>query len=119
ISFFCAGVPSVNATTDIVKSMALDMEDVEKIDYRKDGWPGYFRVTHSNGIRYKLSYSLTWMNLLGPKVQFRCKVCPDGIGHFADIVCADGWDSFNESGFPTFKDAPGKSIIISRTQTGE
>lgn len=119
ITFFCAGVPSVNATLDIVESMACNIENVEKIDYRKDGWPGYFKITQSNGNLHKLSYSLTWMNLLGPKMQFRCKVCPDGVGHFADIVCADGWDNFNERGFPTFKDAPGKSLIISRTEKGE
>jgi coenzyme F420 hydrogenase subunit beta len=119
LSFFCAGVPSTNATLDIVDAMAIEMDEVKKIDYRKEGWPGFFRVTDKNDRTYKLSYSFTWMKLLSPKVQFRCKVCPDGVGHLSDIVCADGWDSFDGKGFPTFKNAPGKSIIISRTAKGE
>lgn len=118
ISFFCAGVPSVKATLDIVQAMSLDISNVKSIDYRKGGWPGFFTVIDNNKRDYRLSYSLTWMKLLGPNVQFRCKVCPDGVGHFADVVCADGWDTFNDMGFPTFKDSPGKSLVISRTQLG-
>lgn len=119
ISFFCAGVPSLKATTDIISAMDLNVDDITSVSYRKDGWPGFFKIIDKTNRIYKLSYSLTWMNLLGPRVQFRCKVCADGIGHFADIVCADAWEDFNKSGFPTFKNAPGKSLIISRTKIGE
>lgn len=119
ISFFCAGVPSSNATTDIIKSMDLKIEDISNVSYRKDGWPGFFKITSKSNQTYKLSYSLTWMKLLGPRVQFRCKVCADGIGHLADIVCADAWEDFDKNGFPTFKNAPGKSLLITRTECGE
>ncbi|KAF0238246.1 MAG: coenzyme hydrogenase subunit [Prolixibacteraceae bacterium] len=119
ISFFCAGVPSLNATTDIISSMDLNIDDIKAVSYRKDGWPGFFKVTDKANRIYKLSYSLTWMKLLGPRVQFRCKICADGIGHLADVVCADAWEDFDKSGFPTFRNAPGKSLIISRTKIGE
>ena len=119
ISFFCAGVPSLHATTDIINSMDLKIENIESVSYRKDGWPGFFKITDKAKRVFKLSYSLTWMKLLGPRVQFRCKLCADGIGHFADVVCADAWEDFDKSGFPTFKNAPGKSLLISRTEKGE
>jgi len=119
ISFFCAGVPSLNATKDIISSMDININDVENVSYRKEGWPGFFRVIDKSKRSYKLSYSVTWMKLLGPRVQFRCKVCADAIGHLADIVCGDGWEDFDNKGFPTFKNAPGKSILISRTKMGE
>ena len=119
ISFFCAGVPSVNATTDLINSMDLDLDNIKTVFYRKDGWPGFFKVTDKTNRTFKLSYSLTWMKLLGPRMQFRCKVCADGIGHLADIVCADAWEDFDGKGFPTFKNAPGKSLLISRTEMGE
>jgi len=119
ISFFCAGVPSLNATVDIVTAMDLEMSDVKNLYYRKDGWPGYFKIIDHNNNVHKLSYSVTWLNLLGPRIQFRCKVCADGIGHLSDIVCADAWENFDNRGFPTFKNAPGKSLVISRTQNGE
>jgi coenzyme F420 hydrogenase subunit beta len=119
ISFFCAGVPSLNATTDIISSMDLNIDDIKAVSYRKDGWPGFFKITDKTNRVFKLSYSLTWMKLLGPRMQFRCKICADGIGHLADIVCADAWENFDKNGFPTFKNAPGKSLLISRTKTGE
>jgi coenzyme F420 hydrogenase subunit beta len=119
ISFFCAGVPSLNATTDIISAMDLKIEDVKSLAYRKEGWPGFFKITDKTNRIYKLSYSLTWMKLLGPRMQFRCKICADAIGHLADIVCADAWEDFDNKGFPTFKNAPGKSLLISRTETGE
>lgn len=119
ISFFCAGVPSQNATLDIIQSMDLNPAEVKSVSYRKEGWPGFFRIIDKDERKYKLSYSLTWMKLLGPRVQFRCKICADGIGHLADIVCADGWEDFDKKGFPTFKNAPGKSLLFSRTQVGE
>jgi coenzyme F420 hydrogenase subunit beta len=119
ISFFCAGVPSINATLDTVETMGIEINNVKSIDYRKEGWPGFFRVIDKQMQTFKLTYSFTWMKLFSPKVQFRCKVCPDGVGHLSDIVCADGWDNFDSKGFPTFKNSPGKSIIISRTKTGE
>lgn len=119
ISFFCAGVPSLKATTDIITAMDLNIKDIAGVSYRKDGWPGFFKITDKSNRIYKLAYSLTWMKLLGPRVQFRCKICADGIGHLADVVCADAWEDFDKSGFPTFKNAPGKSLVISRTETGE
>jgi coenzyme F420 hydrogenase subunit beta len=119
ISFFCAGVPSLNATKDIAEAMNVDLNEISSLYYRKDGWPGYFKIIDKNKNQYKLSYSFTWMKLLGPKVQFRCKICADGVGHLSDIVCADAWDDFDANGFPTFKNAAGRSLIISRTQIGE
>jgi coenzyme F420 hydrogenase subunit beta len=118
ISFFCAGVPSLNATLAAIEAMDIKTENIKKVDYRKDGWPGFFRLIENNGKVHKLSYSLTWMKLLGPYVQFRCKLCADGVGHLSDIVCADAWDDFDKKGFPTFKNAPGRSLIISRTEKG-
>lgn len=119
ISFFCAGIPSLNATKGIIAAMDVDLNNVKGLFYRKDGWPGFFKITDNVNRDYKLSYVVTWMSLLAPYIQFRCKICADAIGHQADIVCADAWEDFDGKGFPTFKDAPGKSLIISRTLKGE
>jgi coenzyme F420 hydrogenase subunit beta len=36
-----------------------------------------------------MSYADSWGGILSRHVQFRCKICPDGTGGFADVVCAD------------------------------
>jgi len=118
ISFFCAGVPSINATSDIIDTMDVQLRNVKSVSYRKDGWPGVFKIIEKDNQVHKLSYSFTWLKLLGPRIQFRCKICADGIGHLSDIVCADAWEDFNDKGYPTFKNAPGKSLILSRTIQG-
>lgn len=50
-----------------------------------------------------MSYNESWGNILGKYLQKRCKICPDGIGEFADIVCADAWHG-DKSGYPNFEE---------------
>jgi len=54
---------------------------------------------------------------LSRHVQTRCKLCADGTGVAADIVCADAWES-DAAGYPVFQEAPGISLIIARTDLG-
>ena len=118
ISFFCAGIPSLNATKNIISSFGLELQNIKTLYYRTGGWPGSFNVTDVDDNQFKLSYKETWMKKLSPHIQFRCKICADGIGEFADLVCADAWHDFDEKGFPSFKNAKGRSLILSRTKVG-
>jgi coenzyme F420 hydrogenase subunit beta len=65
-----------------------------------------------------MSYAESWGDILSRHVQFRCKICPDGSGGFADIVCGDAWHC-DERGYPLFEERQGRSLIISRTARGE
>ncbi len=118
ISFMCAGVPSQNATEALVRKMGCDPQDVRSLRYRGDGWPGYARVVCKDGSEAKMSYEQSWGTILTHHLQFRCKICPDGVGEFADVVCADAWEC-DERGFPAFSEREGRSLIISRTSVGE
>jgi coenzyme F420 hydrogenase subunit beta len=64
-----------------------------------------------------MDYATSWGTILNKHLQFRCKLCPDGTGEQADIVCADAW--FGKDGYPDFSEKDGRSLIISRTTTGE
>ena len=50
-----------------------------------------------------MSYAQSWGEILTKHVQFRCKVCPDGSGGFADVACADAWYG-DERGYPSFEE---------------
>jgi coenzyme F420 hydrogenase subunit beta len=65
-----------------------------------------------------MSYADSWGGILSNHVQFRCKICPDGTGGFADLVCADAWYG-DDRGYPCFAEAPGRSLIVTRTAKGE
>lgn len=116
LSFACAGVPSYRATDELVRSMGLEPEDVQDFWYRGRGWPGRATATAKTGRPVSLSYNEAWNNFLGQRISFRCAICPDGMGNFADIVCADPWRTKN--GSPVFDEQPGESLILVRTERG-
>jgi coenzyme F420 hydrogenase subunit beta len=117
VSFFCAGTPSVSATKDILYKFDLTESEVKHFAYRGNGWPGKTTVETDKG-RYTMDYDESWGKILNKKLHIRCKVCADGIGESADIVCADGWDC-DDKGYPLFTEGDGNSLVLSRTALGD
>ncbi|GAB3603831.1 hypothetical protein GCM10027411_19390 [Microbacterium aureliae] len=117
ISFFCAGVPSQTATDALIRKLGMDPDDLVALKYRGDGWPGDFRAVSREGESASMSYDLSWGRELGPTMQWRCKICPDGTARSADIVAGDYWRT-DDRGYPLFENAEGESVLIARTQRG-
>ncbi|WP_104091167.1 Coenzyme F420 hydrogenase/dehydrogenase, beta subunit C-terminal domain [Arthrobacter sp. GMC3] len=118
LSFFCAGTPSQHATDRLVSEL-VPGEDAEIVDlrYRGNGWPGDFSITCSDGTTKAMSYDDSWGSYLGPTTQWRCKICPDGVGESADITAGDFWRA-DENGYPLFSDQAGISALLARTERG-
>lgn len=117
LSFFCAGTPSQSATTELISSLGVNAEEVpDSLWYRGRGWPGSFSWK-TGRTEVTADYDLSWGKHLGPTVQWRCKICPDGVGESADIVAADLWEA-NDQGYPIFEDGDGYSALIARTTRG-
>lgn len=118
ISLVCAGTPSYKAT-DILVEKGKDGREIYPISvkYRGDGWPGEFTVDYNDRSSYKCNYNDSWGEVLGRNLNFRCKICPDGIGKDADIVVGDSWHTKN--GYPDFTEKDGRSFILIRTKNGE
>jgi len=117
LSFMCAGVPSMKGTEAILKRFDVKPAEVRKFAYRGDGWPGMTRVETHAGAVHQTDYATSWGTVLNRHLQARCKICPDGIGEFADVVCADAW--YGKDGYPDFAEQAGRSLVISRTGPGE
>ena len=90
---------------------------IRNLVYRGNGWPGYFSFMDKNGISYQKTYNDSWGKKLNRYLNFRCKICPDGIGLQADIAVGDAWETKN--GYPDFSEKEGHSLIIARTAIGE
>ncbi len=118
ISFFCAGVPSEAGTLNLLNALEVRSGDLASLKYRGDGWPGYATAITHDGVVRRMDYDTSWGTILNRHLQFRCKICPDGSGEFADIVCADGWH-ISEDGTPDFAERDGLSVLLSRTSAGE
>ena len=117
LAFFCAGVPSRKGTVAVLEKLETKETDVDRFQYRGDGWPGLARVVRKDGTEASMTYNDSWGQILNRHLQFRCKICPDGTGEFADIACADAW--YGKDGYPDFSEREGRSLIVARTAEGQ
>jgi coenzyme F420 hydrogenase subunit beta len=115
ISIFCAGTPATEGTYKILSTLGVEPEQTEELRYRGCGWPGTttVKMKGDNGQTRQMSYEESWGNILSHYGQFRCRICPDSTGEFADISCGDPWYrelKENEQGW---------SLVVVRTERGK
>lgn len=118
LSFFCAGVPSLHGSDQVLQALGTSRDATQAFRYRGNGWPGRAVATDAEGRERAMSYHDSWGKILSRHVQHRCKICADGTGVLADIVCADAWEC-DDAGYPLFEEAEGESLIVARTDLGE
>ncbi|WP_448579993.1 Coenzyme F420 hydrogenase/dehydrogenase, beta subunit C-terminal domain [Thermaurantiacus sp.] len=118
LSFFCAATPSQRGTDRIVEALGAAPDQIARFRYRGEGWPGSAAATMKDGEEKRMRYAESWGAILSKEVQFRCKICPDGVGGVADVAAADAWYG-GEDGYPAFEEAEGRSLILTRTARGD
>lgn len=118
ISFFCGGVPSETGARLLLQRMDVAPAELAAFRYRGMGWPGLATARLRDGDERSLTYHESWGEVLSRHVQHRCKICADSVGMAADIACADAWEQ-DAGGAPRFDEAPGVSLVLSRTPLGE
>lgn len=116
IGIFCAGTPSVKGTVKLLEYMGVKepLESIRSLRYRGNGWPGNAAVvveTDEGEKSYEMSYKESWHELQKYR-QWRCYVCADHTGEFADIAVGDPW--YREIG----EGEAGSSLILARTRRG-
>jgi len=117
IAFFCAGTPSTRGTLEMLRAMGVDdPERLVSLRYRGNGWPGLatavYRDEHGAEKTSTLTYAKSWGDVLTLHKQWRCKVCADHTGEFADIAVGDPWYREVKEG------EAGQSLIVARTKKG-
>jgi len=116
IAFFCAGAPSTAGNLALLAREGVERpESVRELRFRGFGWPGLWRARFTDGDgrdrEVSLSYEESW-GFLQRYRQWRCYICPDHSGEFADLAVGDPWYR------PTVPDEPGKSLIVVRSERG-
>lgn len=117
IGIFCAGTPTLAGTLEMVRAMGVDdPSSVRSLRYRGHGWPGEATVVSldSDGVerRASLTYQKSWSEILQRHRQWRCYICPDHSGEFADIAVGDPWDT------PPDGLTSATSLIVVRSERG-
>jgi coenzyme F420 hydrogenase subunit beta len=116
VAVFCAGTPTTQGTHEMVRAMGFDRpEDVTSVRYRGNGWPGEAEAVgvkdgrpHSGS----LTYAASWGAILQKHRQWRCHLCLDHTGEFADVSVGDPWYREIPPG------EPGRSLVVVRTERG-
>jgi coenzyme F420 hydrogenase subunit beta len=112
LGLFCDHVPNNWATKIYLQRLNIKSENINKLEYRGDGWPGSMKISTINGdiIQKTNSWDFIGLNYFSPA---RCLVCCDHTSELSDLSFGDAW-------LPEFKkDTQGQSIIISRSNFGE
>lgn len=117
LSFFCAGVPSQTGAEAVLTALGTTLDETAGFRFRGNGWPGQATATDRDGAQSSMSYHDSWGKILSRHVQHRCKICADGTGVAADLVCADAWES-DTDGYPLFEEQDGTSLMVARTEVG-
>ena len=117
LSFMCAGTPSEQGTLEVLQQMGVASDELTEFRYRGDGWPGLTRAVTRGGRVETMDYKTSWGHILNRHLQTRCKLCADGIGEFAGVVCADAW--YGKDGYPDFAEREGRSLVMARSPLGK
>lgn len=117
VAIFCAGTPTTRGTFEMLDKMGIeDPETLVALRYRGNGWPGNAVATtrQPDGTTRteELTYDQSWGDVLQRHRQWRCYVCADHTGEFADIAVGDPWYRPIEEG------EQGHSLIVIRTERG-
>ena len=113
LGIFCNHAPNFWGTELLLKRMKVKKEEVIKLDYRGEGWPGCMKISRKGGELLLLLpdyWSFVGSEFFTPA---RCLMCCDQASELADISFGDAWLPELNS------DKVGKSVIVSRTTIGE
>jgi len=113
LGIFCNHVPNFWGTKLLLQRLKVRENEVVRINYRGEGWPGSMKIIKKNGELLLLLPD--YWSFIGAYFFYpaRCLMCSDGTCELADISFGDAW-------LPELSgDKIGKSIVVSRSEAGE
>ncbi|NQE53597.1 Coenzyme F420 hydrogenase subunit beta [ANME-1 cluster archaeon GoMg3.2] len=115
IGIFCNHTSNFTGTEFLLNKLGIKKEEVEKLNYRGEGWPGGMLIELKNNHTRFIPPSVYWSSLFGLNffTPTRCLLCSDGVCELADISFGDAW-------LPELSDDKiGKSIIVTKREIAE
>ena len=113
LAMVCGGANRMTKNWDLLDQFGVKDEEVAALRHRGYGNPGPTKVTTKDGREFETTYLKQWEDEGKWDLQWRCKICPDGMGEVADLVALDCWPG----GSPVGEDE-GFNGIIACTERG-
>jgi coenzyme F420 hydrogenase subunit beta len=101
-------------TEFLLQKEGFAKNDIKKINYRGEGWPGGMVIEFKNDTKRFFPLSEYYDSKFGSFIPTRCSLCGDHACELADISFGDAW-------LPEIveRDKVGTSIVVSRNRLGE
>jgi coenzyme F420 hydrogenase subunit beta len=114
LGLWCSTTCNFYATESVLKKYDINKIDVNRIEYRGEGWPGGMSVYHLDGKETFIPLDKYWDMNFASFSPSRCRLCCDASAELSDISFGDyrGRDMF-------LIEKIGQSGIISRTNFSE
>jgi coenzyme F420 hydrogenase subunit beta len=114
---FCSHTLTFFGTDFLLSKHGIRKEEVKRIHYRGQGWPGVITIQLKDGSHLFLPMQSTLWNVIGNSFFFTptsCLMCTDLTSEFADISFGDPW-------LPSYRhqEHKGQSLLLTRTKQGE
>ncbi|NLG71735.1 MAG: 4Fe-4S dicluster domain-containing protein [Chloroflexi bacterium] len=120
IGLACRGTLERQATRDLLQVQGVNLEQVQKLEYRGGPFPGKFRARYKDGSIQELSpfefKDGAFLNLMRLYMPPRCHLCPDYSAEFADISCSDIFLGGKDG---DYRYKQGTTVVVCRTEKGE
>ncbi len=113
LALACGGASKMTKTWDLLERAGMAPAEVAELRHRGHGNPGPTLVRAADGREFATTYLELWEDEGTWDLQWRCKVCPDGMGEVADLVALDCWPG----GAPVGED-DGFNGLLARTPAG-
>ena len=109
IGLLCNHTPYIGFTKKILHKLGITQNEIHKIEYRGNGWPGKFTAYIKDGGTKQIELINYWSNDLnnGPDI---CKRCGE-IATYSDITLGDPWNLGFEK-----DDKNGRTLVIVRNR---
>lgn len=110
LGIFCGHAPTFLRTEFHFRRKGIRKEEVTKLDYRGEGWPGGWSIRLRDGTNRFIPHGDAWGWFSNFHSSRRCTLCCDLAAELADISFADAW---------SVEDNLGESMVICRNRQGE
>jgi coenzyme F420 hydrogenase subunit beta len=115
VGLFCSNTNVFQMTEYIIGKQKIKLDQVSKLDYRGNGWPGEMRIQFGGNKERKIPYEdYIKYHQFGFFTTRRCTLCSDLTSEFADISFGDAWLEKGKD-----KAQSGLSMAIVRSDSGQ